>query len=268
MNWQHIRVLIRYDLRYTLHSAKGLLFLVFYAIFWFWILWKLANGMANWLAEPQGANLASLLLDPELVRSLFLEHPPTLSVYFLIALAAVPGFVIWGAADQTASDLDTRYLRFLIPRCGRLEVYLGRFLGATLFIATAELLTGIAATVISLSVDGHDGIIAYSLWVNGAILLYSLPFIALMAWLSAWTASAGLAALLGFSAYSVITAAAAFLAIRWPQAESLAYLLPNAFKASLLSSDTGQPLLAAVALTAYGLVYLALGWLIFWKRDA
>jgi len=268
MNWQHIRVLIRYDLRYSLSSAKGLLFLVFYALFWFWILWKLADGMANWLAEPQGSNIASLLLDPELVRSLFLEHPPTLSVYFLLALAMVPGFVIWGAADQTATDLGSRHLRFLIPRCGRLEIYLGRFLGAFVFIATVELLTGIAATLVALSVDSNTGIITYSLWINAAIILYSLPFIALMAWLSAITASAGLAVLLGVGAYSVIAAIAAFLALRWPEFQWLAYLLPNTFKTQLLSTDSTDLAVASLALNTYTLAYLALGWAIFRRRDA
>ena len=268
MNWQHIQVLIRYDLRYSLSSAKGLLFLVFYGLFWFWILWKLADGMANWLAQPQGTGLVSLFLDPELARSLFLERSPTLSVYFLIALAVAPGFVIWGAADQTATDLGNRHLRFLLPRCGRLEVYLGRFFGAVVFITAAELLTGIAATLVALSVDGNDGIIAYSLWVNAAILLYSLPFIALMAWLSAWTASAGLAVLLGAAAYSVIAAASAFLAIRWPEFKALAYLLPNAFKEQLLSTDGAEVAFTALLLGVYMLVYLALGWAIFRKRDA
>jgi ABC-type transport system involved in multi-copper enzyme maturation permease subunit len=268
MNWQHIRVLIRYDLRYSLSSAKGLLFLVFYGLFWFWILWKLTGGMANWLAQPEGANIASLLLDPDLVQSLFLEHSPTLSVYFLIALAAVPGFVIWGAADQTATDLGNRHLRFLLPRGGRLEIYLGRFFGAVVFIAGAELLTGIAATLVALSVDANADIITYSLWVNTAIILYSLPFIALMAWLSAWTASAGLAVLVGAAAYSVIAAAAAFLSLRWPEFKSLAYLLPNAFKEQLLSTDTTQLTIAVLVLGLYMLIYLTLGWAIFRKRDA
>ena len=54
---RHIGVLVRHDLRYTLSSPRGLLFLVFFALFWSWILVKLATGWAAQLGTPQAGFL-------------------------------------------------------------------------------------------------------------------------------------------------------------------------------------------------------------------
>ena len=51
---RHIGVLIRHDLRYTLSSARGLLFLVFFGLFWSWVLSKLAGGLGGAARDAAG----------------------------------------------------------------------------------------------------------------------------------------------------------------------------------------------------------------------
>jgi hypothetical protein len=270
MNWQHVGVLVYYDLLYIVRSATRILFLVFYSLFWFWFLWKLGEGMATWLAQPEGHSIASWILEEETVRFLFIERPATLSAYFIIAMTMVPGFVIWGASNQTAADIKSRHLRFLIPRCGRFEIYLGRFLGAVLFITLLEVVVGIIATLISLQIDNMDVamVLLYALQVNGIVIAYSLPYIALMAILSAWMASAGLAVVIAMSIYSVLAMVIGVFSIRWPE-ESVwfSYLLPNALKEQLINPDGSLILLALAALVVYLLIYFWLGWYIFRVRD-
>jgi hypothetical protein len=269
MNWQHVGVLVRYDLLYIARSTTRILFLVFYGLFWFWLLWKLGQGMATWLAEPEGNLVASWILEKELAQALFLERPATLSAYFIIAMAMVPAFVIWGASNQTATDIKSRHMRFIIPRCGRFEIYLGRFLGAVLFITLPEIVVGIIATLISLQIDNMDvaTVLVYALHVNSIVIAYSLPYIAFMAIFSAWTASAGLAVLVAMSIYFVFAMVMGVLTIRWPESTWIGYLLPNALKTQLISPDGSLILLALAALVVYLFIYFWVGWSIFRVRD-
>lgn len=272
MNWQHVGVLVYYDLLYIIRSTTRILFLVFYSLFWFWFLWKLGEGMAIWLTQPEGNFIASWILEEEPARVLFIERPATLSAYFLMAMMMVPAFVIWGASNQTATDIKSRHLRFLMPRCGRFEIYLGRFLGAVLFITLLEVVVGIIATLISLQIDNMEVtiVLLYALQVNGIVIVYSLPYIALMALLSAWMASAGLAVIIAMSIFSILAMAIGIFNIRWPDntwSTWFAYILPNALKEQLVNSDGSLILLSLAALLVYLLIYFWLGWYIFRVRD-
>lgn len=269
MNLQHVFVLARYELVKAVASARGVLFLVLYGIIWFWILWKLTGGGATWLAEPQGNALASWLLDPAVARHLFLDNPPTLSAFLLLALTLLPLFVLWGSGDQTASDIGNKHLRFLIPRCGRLEIYVGRFIGAVVFITVFHLIIVAVATTISSVVDSNGASASFGFGVRVAFVvsLYALPYIALMALAGALTGSAPVAVLTAISAYTIIAVFANLLSMTWPQAEWLGYLLPSPLKASLLTGDAATLMAAAAGLFAYATVYFAAGWWIFRRRD-
>ena len=94
---RHIGVLIRHDLRYTLSSARGLLFLVFFALFWSWVFSKLAGGIAANLGSMQGTMLVSWLFDSS-VASLFEKRPATLAAYLVAGATLTPLFAILGRA--------------------------------------------------------------------------------------------------------------------------------------------------------------------------
>ena len=269
LNLQHVVVLARYELAKAVVSARGVLFLVLYGIIWFWILWRLAGGHATWFAEPEGNMVASWLLDPATARHLFVDNPPTLSAFFVLALTLLPIFVLWGSGDQTASDIGNKHLRFLIPRCGRLEIYVGRSIGAITFISVFHLTIVAIATIISsfADPDGAAATFGFGIRVAFVVLLYALPFVALMALVGALTGSAPVAVLTAISAYAIIAVFANLLSMTWPAAEWIGYLLPTPLKPRLWTGDTGTLLAAGAGLLAYTAVYFSVGWWIFRRRD-
>lgn len=269
MNLQHVFVLARYELAKAVASARGVLFLVLYGIIWFWILWKLGEGSATWLAQPEGNAIASWILDPAVARHLFVDNPPTLSAFLLLALTLLPLFVLWGAGDQTASDIGNKHLRFLIPRCGRLEIYVGRFIGAVVFISVFHLIIVAIAAVISAFADPNGATESFSFGIRVAfvVLLYALPYIALMALAGALTGSAPVAVLTAISTYAIVAVFANLLSMSWPAARWIGYLLPAPLKAQLLTGNTTTLLTAAAGLLAYTTAYFAAGWWVFSRRD-
>ena len=265
-----VKILTRQDLFYALRSTRGLLFLVFFAVFWLWIFSKLSGGAAQWLANPEGSVVIGWLFDPKVARSLFVDRSATLSAFFLIAVSTVPVFVLFAASDQTANDIGSKYLRFLTPRCNRLEIYVARFLGASILVTLAYGVVTLIAMLMGLFVDGASLV---PLLIDGSqvlitLVVYSLPFIALMSFCSVVVGSAGLSALVGISVYVVVLIVVAVIRIKMPQAaEMVAYLIPNATKGLILQLQWPTLLQAMLIVPIYVLAYGYLGWRIFSKRD-
>ncbi len=262
-------VLLAYDLRVSLSSPRGLLFLAFYAMVWGWAISKLAGGVAEQLRGEQASTVMALFLNTTLLR-LFQEQPPTLSVFFIVALTLTPWFAMLGACDQTAGDLATKHLRFLIPRAGRNEIYFARFLGAAILVGGAQLLAAIAATIVQLEVGGTPAVqvLAFGAQVALVLTVYSIAYVALMSLVCATMASVRLSLLSGLGAYFVIVVAAAGLSMKWSGASVLAYLVPSGLKMRLLQPDLGGAALALGGVLLYIGVYLFAGLRIFRVRDA
>jgi hypothetical protein len=120
-----------------------------------------------------------------------------------------PLFAILASCDQTATDLGTRHIRFLIPRVGRAEIFIARLVGAAIVMSVAQLLAGVAATIVALVVHGGGEtstatIVGYGAQVTGFLIVYSLPIVALMSLVSAAMASVGLALLVGLGGYAIL----------------------------------------------------------------
>lgn len=79
------------------------------------------------LMNAEANMIISMIFDSNVAQSLFVNRAPTLSAFFLVAISTVPLFVLFAASDQTENDLGTKYLRFLTPRCNRIEIFIGRF---------------------------------------------------------------------------------------------------------------------------------------------
>lgn len=262
--------LTRHDLYYAMRSARGLLFLVFFAVFWLWLFSKMVGGAAQWLSNPDGNMLIGWLFDPQIARSLFINRAPTLSAFFLLAVSTMPVFVLFAASDQTANDIGSKYLRFLTPRCNRLEIYLARFIGAVLLVAMAYVAVTLVATLISLFVDqsGKGSLLIDAVLVMVSLIVYSLPFIALMSLCSVVVGSAGLSALVGISVYVVVLLVVAILGYRMPgAAEVVGYLLPNATKPWILQLQWSTWIQSVLMVPLFVLGYGYIGWRIFSKRD-
>ena len=265
-----IKTLVRQDLYYSLKSARGLLFLVFFGVFWFWVLWKLSSGNAQHLASPEAGMIMSMFIDPKIAQSLFVNHAPTFSAFFYLAMSTVPMFVLFAASDQTANDIGSKYLRFLTPRCNRIEIFIGRFVGAVILVALAYLAISLIAALISIVVDKDSFamVIADAPLVITSLILYTIPFVALMSLCSVIVGSAGLSALMGISIYVTMLIVISVMGLKMPQiAEYLSFLLPNATKSTFLDLSWASVFSAAIAIPFYVVAYGFFGWSIFSKRD-
>jgi hypothetical protein len=266
---RHIGVLIRHDLRYTLSSARGLLFLVFFGLVWGWVLSRLAGGLARWLLTFQGSLLVSQLFDSS-VTQLLQDRPATLAAYLVVGATLAPLFAMLGACDQTATDLGTRHIRFLIPRVGRAEIFIARLIGAAIVVGLAQLLAGIAATIIALVVHGGEiatgEIIGYGAQVTALLMIYSLPIVALMSLVSAAMASVALTLLVGLGGYALLVLAT--VPLEGTAATLVGFLVPSGLKPYLLQPEVGPALAAGAAALAYAALYMFLGWQVFRRRDA
>jgi ABC-type transport system involved in multi-copper enzyme maturation permease subunit len=269
---RHIGVLVRHDLRYTFSSARGLLFLVFFALFWGWVFAKLAGGIGEKLGTPQAGFLLSLLFDSSVAR-LMQERPATLAAYLVAATTLTPLFAMIASCDQTATDLGTRRIRFLIPRVGRAELFVARLLGATIVMTLAQLLAGIAATIVAVVVHGGGdtttaAIVAYGARVTGSLIVYQLPIVALMSLVSAAMASVGLALLVGLGGYAVLALALTWLPFEGTLATVISFLVPSGLKPYLLEPAPGSVIAACAGALGYVALYVFLGWQVFRTRDA
>jgi Cu-processing system permease protein len=268
---RHIGVLIRHDLRYTLSSARGLLFLIFFALFWSWIFSKLAGGWAEKLGTAQAGFLLSWVFDSEIAR-LVAQRPAALAGYLVLATTLTPLFAILASCDQTATDLGTRHIRFLIPRVGRAEIFVSRLLAAAILIGAAQLLAGIAATIVALVVHGGDGntgaILTYGVEVTAFVIVYSMPIVALMSLVSAAMASIGLALLVGLGGYAILVVTLSWLPLNGTAATIVGFLLPSGLKPYLLRPELGPALAACAGALPYVALYTFLGWQVFRTRDA
>jgi len=265
-----VKTLIRQDLYYALKSARGLLFLVFFGVFWFWVLWKLSSGNAQYLASPEASMILSYLIDPKVAQSLFVNRAPTLSAFFYLAISTVPMFVLFAASDQTANDIGSKYLRFLTPRCNRIEIFIGRFFGAVILVAFAYLTISLLAAVISIAVDkdSFSMVVADTPLIILSLILYTIPFVALMSLCSVIVGSAGLSALMGISIYVMLLIIVSVIGIKMPDIASVvSYVLPNSTKGVFLQLSWSSTLSAAIAVPIYVCAYGYMGWLIFSKRD-
>jgi len=267
----HIGVLIRHDLRYTLSSARGLLFLVFFSLFWAWVFSKLVGGLAARLGTPQAGFLVTWLFDSNIAR-LLQERPASLAAYFVVATTLTPLFAMLASCDQTATDLGTRHIRFLIPRVGRAEIFVARLLGASIVMTIAQLLAGIAATIVALVVHKDGGntgaIIAYGAQVTGLLIVYSLPIVALMSLVSAAMASVGLALLAGVGGYAILGVALGLMPLEGTAATIVSFLVPSGLKPYILRPELGPALAACAGALGYVALYTFLGWQVFRTRDA
>ncbi len=267
---RHIGVLVRQDLRYTFSSARGLLFLVFFGLFWGFVLSKLAGGLADQLGTPQAGFLVTWLFDSNVAR-LLQERPPALAAYLVVAAMLTPLFAMLASCDQTATDLGTRHIRFLIPRVGRAEIFVARLVGASIVTTFAQLLGGIAATIVALVVNKEAGqpgaIISYGAQVTGFLIIYSLPMVGLMSLVSAGMASVGLALLVGLGGYGVLTAALALAPLKGAVATIASFLIPGGLKPYLLQPELGPALAACAGALGYFVLYSFLGWQVFRRRN-
>jgi hypothetical protein len=206
------------------------------------------------------------------------KRPALFSAIMLFLLLAIPYTTCIGGFNQTSGDIASKGLRFLLLRTERINIYLGRLVGAALFTTIA------AASVIALIVIYiHLKFGMYEFWplmswaLEGlfAVLLLSVPYLALCAWISGKIDSpfASLALCLlaaGFTVVFIMIVKMMLIAKTSLTADDLGWMfkvLPWGWKYDLLSHSFATRLTAVAAMIGFTGLFLSLGIRSFNRRD-
>lgn len=268
VSWRRVLSILLFDLRHSALRPRGLLFVVPFLMLWYPILRSFNQDVAAWFRGPDALVITATLFDAAVARALFLEHPPLLSACFLVALTAAPFFVILASHDQLASDLGNGFMRLIVTRCTRLEIFIGRFLSALLLLTAAFWAIILLAAVVSLFSEPRPAgeVLLYAAQIMLTLFVYLAPLVAFMSLISAVSGTAIGALLLGLMAY------AGALIVIWlgnsiVQGVPFAWLLPSGVKPYLFGVDPVHSSLAVTALPVYALFYGWLGWCVFRSRN-
>lgn len=263
MNWKRLVILVLFDLRHSLFKLKGLLFLIPFFCFWYWIFKLLVKNGTDFLVTEKSFGITFLFFrDTEIVQSLLINNPPTLSVFLVFSVATMPFFIMLAGNNQLATDAGTCTLRFLLTRCTRLEIYLSRFLSSYLLIVFTFIITVVIAIAISLKYDNFlfNEILNYSWKVLLITLVYAIPFVAFMASISAFMSSALGTLLMSAVIYITLLVLGNYLPFDFS-------LLPSGLKHYLYIPGTSNLVNLLIGIVTYTLIYAVIGWQIFNKRN-
>jgi len=294
----HIWLIALYQLRFALRSGGGIVFLLLFlttGLIVASIFITPVEGLIK-MQDEQGISadteifLREISSSPEIqsgvrwaagtseehTKYLLEEQPAVLSCIFILLLALIPYMIIIGTSNQTAGDIQNRGLRYLLLRTERINIYYGRFLGALCYTATSTLaLVAFVGIYLQFKLGIYSGaeiwMWAFQGWI--AILLFSIPFVALCAWMSSVVPSpfGALAinlVIVGFSTVFIFMLKSQLRAT--DKSEDLGWLnklLPTGWKYDLLSDGMGARALAAFVLMGFALLFLFLGQRHFAKRD-
>jgi len=257
------------ELRRFLASRRGLVSLLAFALFWYALLvWFIRP--AGVLAGSADAPGPALLLDRWLGLDLLSRWAARqLAAWWAIALYVLPFVAVFAAADQIASDRARGTLRFLVLRVSRIEILLGRFLGQALLMAGVVMATALGVLVL-LAIDRPDalGDAWPSLPVSMlALWLTLLPWIALMALVSALASTPGQATRYALILWILLSLGAGWLSRRFEEHDWVQSLMPGSGAQAML----GRSAQAALAPAAIGLVqaavFLGVAAVIMTRRD-
>lgn len=280
MNPRDIWVIARFELARHLRSRHTIVAGVLLVGFCAYGSYELAN-YADQIAKV-GRELGPVLdmiagmvegvtgLPAVAIRGLLTTHPPVLVALFALVLLLMPLLTIVLAYDQTATDIETRHVRYLLFRSDRVSIYLGKSLGAWILVAAAVALVlalfGLFLGLRSSSLEGVRGVVyLVQIWVTAA--LYALPFIALLGLISALVGRARRSLSFTLLYWFAVVTSAGLLGLADEKFEVLAYLFPATGRFDLLVDDFGDKRDVLLYLVAFTLVAGGLGLWRFRSRD-
>lgn len=143
----------------------------------------LASQVMKWTADPSDEQLEYLTED----------KPAMISVLLVLLFFATPLFGCLGGFNQTAGDIGTKGLRFLLFRTERANIFWGRFLGTLAFTAMVNLLLFVILGIyMAAKIKVHPAGDTLMWMAQGylRLMVFTVPYVALCAWISSAMESA------------------------------------------------------------------------------
>ncbi|MBL9076214.1 MAG: hypothetical protein JNL08_01840 [Planctomycetes bacterium] len=232
-----------------------------------------AHPVVSWMLTPGGSaepdadakaaaeRWASYLLD---------DQPALLSAIFLILLFGWPFVLAFGAFDLFAGDIGSRQLRYQLLRADRSSIYFGRLLGLVLTFVLVLLLLGATVTLyigLKLSLYPWSALLLWAAYGTAALIVVSLPYVALCAWLSTAVGSSFGSLTFASLAIGGVPLLAMFGRAQHEAVGYVNYVLPWGFQTRLFHDDPLQVTLAVAGCALQTAVYTWLGHRTFTRRD-
>lgn len=278
----------RFDYRNLVRSAPGVIFLILYLF----VVWQVGAASVDMI--PLGVkrsptcefgkdHVATKVEDKvqqnippfsnvstDTWRHMMCDRPVVMSVFFLIALFIGPPLCLLLAFIQVGGYLHRKSIRFILPKTGRLELYLGLFLSNLKFFTVVSgavtLVTTLGWVLVGRELSTVS-VLAYSMRIFLALWLSSVPLIAFMAMVAALVGSPGWTFVIGGLYYLLSDVIAFFMVKQTEYANVVFYFLPLNPKYWFAQPGVGPFLGATVVMLAYTVGYLGLGWLFLRRRN-
>jgi len=239
-----MKIIISLELVRTFASRQGLVYILAFTFFWYVLLkYAVFNEtlmMMNMVAGADG-----------MADKLFAN-------YFKVGMYFFPLLCLFIAANQTGSDRERGTLRFMTLYCSRDTIFFARFLSQVviqyiliLISALSTLLYGLYGGELAFQAISHSLIYA----ANLALII--LPFIALMAVLSATVKSPRQATFYAGIIWTIASGIISLISHYVPAAEVLNMLVPG-MQFSQLTSLNGSAMfsLAYIPMVQCGVLLL------------
>jgi ABC-type transport system involved in multi-copper enzyme maturation permease subunit len=250
--FKHLILICQFELKRLFFTRKGLLYLLTFAVVWYFILLYPIR-----YAAIRGGGLLDILG----FGSLQNWQVPEFGVYWGFALVMFPLLSVVIAADQSCSDRERGTLRFLALRVSRDGLFFGRFAGA--MVTQGVLILATLLTTLILTIYRDAELFPEALNSATAILLnlivVLLPFTAMMAALSAKIKSARLVTVWAILIWSFLSGIISGLSSYLPALNNLKILIPGYQMSGLSQLAEWQPLQLAYIPLLQTIVLLALG---------
>lgn len=198
------------------------------------------------------------------------DQPALLSAILLILVFGMPFAISFLAFNQTAGDIQTHGLRYLLLRTERGNIYFGRFLGTAVFSTVVmAILIGTITLYMGLRLRIYPAAALAAWGVRGflALSLLMLPYIAMCSIVSASVDSPFLALVLAKLVIGGVLLFSVVGGMKWEAFKLVKYALPWGWQNHLLHPDPSHWLAAGVACLLYTAGFLTLGYLRFETRD-
>ncbi len=288
VNLKDTLIVTRFDYRNLVRSGPGVIFLVVYLF----VVVQLGavsidlipfgakeNPMCKLPAGSAPSKVKDKLqraippfsnVSPEALRFLECERPVVMSVFFLFSLFGVPFLVLLLSFNQVAGYLHRKSIRYILPKTGRLELYLGLFLSNLKFFTVVSGAVTLAVSLGWLIVGRNlafGTVLLFSVQIFIALWLSAVPLIAFMSMMAAMVGKPTGTFFLGVGFYLAVDIIGGLMSRQTEYAKIFFYVLPLEAKYWFAYPSVGHFLGAAALMVCYTVAYLAIGWAFLRRRN-
>lgn len=208
--------------------------------------------------------------DEEQAQFLVVKRPALVSAILMVLLFAMPFLICLGSFNQLAGDIQYKGLRYQLLRTERANIFLGRFIGTTLFtMVVLAVVLGILFLYLAFKADFYPaGEVALWLFQGYvALILFALPYIALCSWISAAMDSPFVSLVICELVTFFPVLFVAIATLYHDNLQYLGYIMPWPLKYKLLHPNPLIFLGATGGMFLFTALFLLLGLRHFQKRD-